>query len=67
LDSGVLADVPSPWYTYAEPGDRDFREARKYAGRRDIFFSGIHAALRYVLHETWRDFLVFLTTGEDLE
>jgi hypothetical protein len=32
-----------------------------------MFFSGMHAALRYVLHETWRDFLVFITAEEDLE
>jgi hypothetical protein len=32
-----------------------------------MFFSGMHAALRYVLHETWRDFLAFITTDEDLE
>jgi hypothetical protein len=31
-----------------------------------MFFSGMQAALRYVLHETWRDFLVFIT-AEDLE
>jgi hypothetical protein len=35
--------------------------------RRDMFFSGMHAALRYVLHETWRDFLVFITADEDRE
>jgi hypothetical protein len=39
-------------HTILELGDKDFREARKYAGRRDMFFSGMHAALRYVLHET---------------
>jgi hypothetical protein len=54
-------------HTILEPGDKDFREARKYAGRRDMFFSGMHAALRYALHETWRDFLVFITVDEDLE
>jgi hypothetical protein len=36
-------------------------------GRRDIFFSGMHAALRYVLHETWRDFPVSITADENLE
>jgi hypothetical protein len=27
----------------------------------------MHAAPRYVLHETWRDFLAFITADEDLE
>jgi hypothetical protein len=54
-------------HTIPEPGDRDFREARKYAGRRDMFFYEMQAALRYVLHETWRDFMVFITADEDLE
>jgi hypothetical protein len=30
-------------------------------------FYEMHAALRYVLHETWRDFLGFITAEEDLE
>jgi hypothetical protein len=30
-----------------------------------MFFSALQAALRYVLHETWRDFLVFITADED--
>jgi hypothetical protein len=32
-----------------------------------MFFSGMHVALRYVLHETWRDFPVFIAANEDLE
>jgi hypothetical protein len=32
-----------------------------------MFFSGMQAALRYVLHETWRYFLVFITADEDRE
>jgi hypothetical protein len=32
-----------------------------------MFFSGMQAALRYVPHETWRDFPVFITAEEDLE
>jgi hypothetical protein len=43
------------------------REARKNAGRRDMFFYEMQAALHYVLHETWQDFLVFITAEEDLE
>jgi hypothetical protein len=54
-------------HTILELGDRDFREARKYIGRRDMFFYEMHAALRYVLHETWRDFLVFIRAEDDLE
>ncbi|MDR0377180.1 MAG: ISNCY family transposase, partial [Spirochaetaceae bacterium] len=54
-------------HTILELGDKDFREARKHAGRCDMFFYEMHAALRYVLHETWRDFLVFITADEDME
>jgi hypothetical protein len=32
-----------------------------------MFFYEMHAALRYVLHETWRDFLVFIRAEDDLE
>jgi hypothetical protein len=54
-------------HTILELGDRDFREARKYVGRRDMFFYEMHAALRYALHETLRDFLVFIRAEVDLE
>jgi hypothetical protein len=54
-------------HTILELGDGDFREVRKYAGRRDMFFYEMQAALRYVLHETWRDFMVFITADEDME
>ncbi|MDR3356170.1 MAG: hypothetical protein LBO04_03170 [Spirochaetaceae bacterium] len=54
-------------HTILELGDRDFMEARKHAGRRDMFFYEMHAALRYALHETWRDFLVSITAEDDLE
>jgi hypothetical protein len=53
--------------TIPELGDGDFRDTRNYAGRRDMFFYEMLAALRYVLHETRRDFLLFITAGEDLE
>jgi hypothetical protein len=32
-----------------------------------MFFYGMQAAPRFVQHETWRDFLVFITAEEDLE
>jgi hypothetical protein len=54
-------------HTILELGDGDFREARKYAGWRDMFFYEMLAALRYVLHETWQDFLVSIGTEEDPE
>jgi hypothetical protein len=59
------AEEPGIQSSTLEPGDRDFRKARKYARRR--FFSGMHAALRHALHEIWQDFLVFITEEEDLE
>jgi hypothetical protein len=54
-------------HTILELRDKDFREARKYAGRRDMFFYEMQAALRYVLYETWRDFLVSIGAEDDLE
>jgi hypothetical protein len=32
-----------------------------------MFFYEIQAALRYVLYETWKDFLVFISVEEGLE
>jgi hypothetical protein len=32
-----------------------------------MFFYEMQAALRYVLHETWRDFMVFIGAEDDLE
>jgi hypothetical protein len=52
------------FHTLLEPGDEDYRKARASVGRRDMFFYHIRAALRYAVHETWRDFLLFIR-GED--
>jgi hypothetical protein len=32
-----------------------------------MFFSEMHVALRYILHETWRDFPVSITAEENSE
>jgi hypothetical protein len=32
-----------------------------------MFFYEMQAALRYVLHETWRDFMVSIGAEDDLE
>jgi hypothetical protein len=32
-----------------------------------MFFYGMHTAPRYVPHETWRDFLPFITADEDMK
>jgi hypothetical protein len=45
----------------------NFEHGKKHAGRKDMFFSGMQAALRYVLHEIWRDFPVFMNAEGDLE
>jgi hypothetical protein len=44
--------------------DEEYRKARASFGRRDSFFHHMQAALYYALHETWRDFLIFIR-GED--
>jgi hypothetical protein len=52
------------FHTILELGDEGCRKAQASAGRRDMFFYRMQAALRYAPHETWRDFLLFVR-GED--
>jgi len=51
-------------HTILELCDEDYRKARASVGWSDSYFHHLQAALRYTLHESWRDFLVFLR-GED--
>jgi hypothetical protein len=44
--------------------DVEYGKARATFGRRDMFFYHMQAALRYALHESWCDFLIFVR-GED--
>jgi vancomycin resistance protein YoaR len=53
-------------HTLPKPGDKDFRDARNYAGRRDTFFCEMHAAPRYALHEIRRDFLISIEAEDGL-
>jgi hypothetical protein len=39
--------------------DEEYRKARIAAGRRSEFFNELRAAMKYALHESWRDFLIF--------
>jgi hypothetical protein len=60
-----LLNLPAfQFYTILEAGDAGYRKARASVGRRDIFFYHMQAALRYALHESWREFLLFVR-GED--
>jgi hypothetical protein len=52
------------FHTLLELGDEEYRKTRASVGRRDMFFYHMQAALRYAVHETWRDFLRFVR-GED--
>jgi hypothetical protein len=54
------------FHTIMELCDEDYRKARASVGRRDMFFYHMQAALRYALHETWRDYLLFVS-GEDID
>jgi hypothetical protein len=52
------------FHTILELCDEDYRKARASFGRRDSFFHHMQAALRYALHESWRDFLIFVLDEE---
>ena len=52
------------FHTILELCDEDYRKARASFGRRDSYFQHMQAALRYALHQSWRDFLLFVR-GED--
>jgi hypothetical protein len=54
------------FHTILELSDEDYQKARSSVGRRDIFFYHMQAALRYAVHRSWHDFLVFVR-GEDAE
>ena len=54
------------FHTVLELCDEEYGKARASVGRRDSFFHHMQAALRYALHETWRDFLIF-ARGEDAD
>jgi hypothetical protein len=52
------------FHTLLGLGDEEYRKARATVGRRDMFFYHLQAAVRYALHETWGEFLLFVR-GED--
>jgi len=54
------------FHTILELCDEDYRKARASFGRRDSYFQHMQAALRYALHESWRDFLLFVLS-EDID
>ena len=53
------------FHTILELCDGDYRKARASFGRRDSYFQHMQAALRYALHESWRDFLLFVLSEDD--
>jgi hypothetical protein len=48
------------FHTILELCDEDYRKARASFSRRDSYFQHMQAALRYALHQSWRDFLLFV-------
>jgi len=52
------------FHTILELCDENYQKARASCGRRDSYFHHMQAALRYALHKSWRDFLIFVR-GED--
>jgi hypothetical protein len=52
------------FHTILEMCDGDYQKARASVGRRDSYFHHMQAALRYALHASWRDFLIFVR-GDD--
>jgi len=48
------------FHTILELCDEDYRNARDTFGRRDSYFYHMQAALLYAVHESWRDFLLFV-------
>jgi len=52
------------FHTILELCDEDYRKARASFGRRDSYFQHMQAALRYALHESWRDFLLFVLSED---
>jgi len=53
------------FHTILELCDEDYQNARNSFGRRDSYFHHMQAALRYALHESWRDFLLFVKGVDD--
>jgi hypothetical protein len=48
------------FHTILELCDEEYGKARASVGRRDSYFQHMQAALRYALHSSWRDFLIFV-------
>lgn len=47
--------------------DEEYQKARAASGRRTEFFNYLRSAFRWKYHETWRDFITFVRTGEPEE
>jgi hypothetical protein len=45
--------------------DEDYRKARASFGRRDSYFQHMQAAMRYALHQSWQDFILFVLDEDD--
>jgi hypothetical protein len=53
------------FHTILELCDEDYRKARTSFGRRDSYFQHMQAAMRYALHRSWHDFLLFVLDEDD--
>jgi hypothetical protein len=53
------------FHTILELCDEDYRKARASFGRRDSYFQHLQAAMRYALHQSWQDFLLYVLDEDD--
>jgi hypothetical protein len=51
------------FHTILDLSDDDWQKARDSVNRRDTFFAYLQAALRFALHESWQDFMVYILPG----
>jgi hypothetical protein len=53
------------FHTILELCDEGYWKARASYGRRDSYFQHLQAAMRFVLHRSWQDFVLFVLDEED--
>ena len=60
----LLNLVAFQYHRILELCDEEYQKARASVGLRDSYFHHMQAALRYAIHASWRDFLIFVR-GDD--
>ena len=56
----VLNLLAFQFHTILEICDEEYQKARASVGRRDSYFHHMQAALRYAIHASWRDFMIYV-------